>query len=181
MIFVWTTSSTPGSALIRWGRGTDCSHFAVVFDKLVCGLDQGCWLVGESRFSEGVDLDWWHQFRKRNRVVHALEYLPIEKSPDEREAYCAFGKKMRGRQYDKKSVLWLAFDSLLRKANIRNPYSENKWGDRDDVYCQEVITSFGEIFSRDGLIFTPRDVEMLDPHMAYEMLVTAPQFRKIDL
>jgi len=181
MIFVWTTSSNPGSALIRWGRGTDCSHFAVVFNKLVCGVDQGCWLVGESRFSEGVDLDWWHQFKQRNRVVHALEYLPIEKSMDEREAYCAFGKKMMGRQYDKKAVLWLAFDSLLRKLRIRNPYSENKWGDNQDVYCQEVIEAFRDTFRRDGLKLTYSDVEMLDPHMAYEMLVKEPQWRKIDL
>lgn len=136
--------------------------------------------MAESRIStDGVGLEWLSQFKQRNRVVHALEYVPIDE--DDFGAYCEFSKKMAGKEYDKKAVLWLAFDSLLRKLNIRNPYSENKWGDRDDVYCQEVIEAFRDTFQRDGLKLTYSDVEMLDPHAAYELLVKEPQWRKIDI
>jgi len=177
MILLWSTSDKLGARLIRWGRDTDCSHFAVLFDKLPsCGN-----IVAESRMDSGVDIDPLGDFKDRNRIVHALEYTPIGTGESEEEAYQMFIKKMEHRAYDKKAVLWLAMTSLLRKLKISNPYSENKWGDAEDVYCQEVITCFGEIFARDGVLFTPRDIEMLDPHQAYAMLVTCPQFRKIEV
>jgi len=178
MIFLWATSGKWGSKLIQWGRSSDCSHFAVCFDKLTDHHDVGCQLVGESRINSGVVLDWFWRFKQRNQIVHALEYLP---PGTDNELYCAFSKKMGGRRYDKKAVLWLAFDSLLRKLRIRNPYSENKWGSREAVYCQEILTAFTDVFARDGLKLPISDVEMLDPHAAYELLGKTTHFRKISL
>lgn len=170
MIFLWTTSDRWGSKLIRWGRGHDCSHFAIVFDKLLPNQ----MLVTESRIEGGgVGLGWLAPFKQRNKIVHALEYTPMT---DDNEAFRLFGKKMAGRRYDKKAVVWLSFDSLLRKLGLRNPYSENKWGDSDDVYCQEVIDVF-----KDLLKLPYGDVEMLYPHDTYEILVKQPQWRKIDV
>ena len=71
---------------------------------------------------------------------------PITSSYDELEAYTEFVKKMGGREYDTKAVGWLSVDSILKKLRIRNPYKENKWGSKEAVYCQEVLSAFEGIF-----------------------------------
>lgn len=178
MIFLWSTSNRLGSRLIRWGRGDDCSHFAICFDKLLPGDCQDCWLVAESRLEFGVKPEWMGVWKKKNRVVHALEWV----GPDiEAEAYQAFVNHMAGREYDKAAVSWLVVDSLLIKLGIKNPYDTNKWGARESVYCQEVLGAIRDILSRNGVSMTVRDLEMLDPHDAYAMLVTSNKFKQRDL
>lgn len=134
--------------------------------------------MAESRFEFGVKPEWLGVWKKKNRIVHALEWT----GPDiERKAYEDFVLHMAGRAYDKKAVSWLALDSLLVKLRLRNPYSDNKWGSREAVYCQEVLGALRDVLGRHGCPMTIRDLEMLDPHDAYAMLVTSDKFRKIDV
>lgn len=134
--------------------------------------------MAESRLEFGVKPEWLGVWKKKNRVVHALEWV----GPDiEREAYEAFVRHMAGRAYDKRAVSWLALDSLIYKLGFKNPYKTNKWGSRESVYCQEVLGALRDILGRNGVPMTVRDLEMLDPHDAYAMLVTSNKFKQREL
>jgi len=166
MIFINSTSNNIGSRLIRWGRESESSHFAIGFGD----YKDPCTLIVHSQLNRGVHPVWLKDFEKNNRIISILK-IDIE-ADQMLEAYNALVKEIGGADYDNDAIGFWVLVSLMQKvANIAMP-PKNRFGKKDDFYCVEVLWGIRGILRKLGFDI-PNDrkfFESMDPQDAYEWL-----------
>ena len=105
--------------------GDTPSHMALIFwDSLVI----------ESVIGDGVRLNFYPTFLKKNKIVAEFEMI----NSDSKSNYNLVASKFHGRKYDYLGVLWFALQIILHKVFKvklkKNPFSSNT-----ALFCNEVI------------------------------------------
>lgn len=175
MIYYFTSNKLVGSRLIKWGLDDDCSHFAVGF------WNHDYALIVESTMGSGFRLSWLSDFKKRNKIVHALRY-EVDNAFDG-DHYKKICGHLHGSKYDYKGVLWWFVIGLLYKLKIITKEKldtiKNQWADRNSVYCVEVLKAQKEFLESKGFDMSGLNIQNLRPHKAYELLLKTEAFEDI--
>lgn len=164
MIFLFTTSNLPASALIRWGLEEPVSHFAIGFTNGV---------VCHQRFT-GFELDWWPNFQKKNLIVNQLD--PKEQSVEE-DARCLrlIAGKYAGTKYDIPGISYWSWRVLLKKTLNKPIPPTNKWGKDPLAVCtelgKEIYDNFPQYFSQKPVSF-----DITSPHQLYLNMLKSGAF-----
>lgn len=166
--FIWTTSDNLISKTIRWGLDEDCSHFAIRFGDIVFQSYKG-----------RVREDSYWDFAKNNKILHRIRPRSI---PD--TVVSAIHTKLRSiignSKYDFLAIYYWAWRGILKKFFNRPIPRINLWGSRSHYYCVEVVLPIKkELKQYFGLDLEGMDVEMLSPHMFYELLKDSKYVRNI--
>ena len=162
MILLWTTSKKIGARIIRWGLGSDCSHFAVMFDE-----DLGERAIVFHSTSRGVGIDWLGSFLKENTIVHSLgPRIPLTLQGEE-AIYRKILASNIGVKYDYKALLYWVVWGLMAKMFGTGMPSRNRWQSKKDFLCTEVAPT---IIAGMGLEVPHFDFAMVAPHDLYEYL-----------
>jgi len=159
MIYLFTTSKRIGAKLIRWGTGSSISHMAISASK---NLDS---LVVQSNLSKGVHETTLAKFLEHYEMVIAFE------TSGELPSRFFEVRKMVGKHYDWKGIGYYAIAVLWFKKILRRklPF-KNKWADKNDFYCSELVYS-NESFLRSLEVDLDRyGKQMLSPDRAAEIL-----------
>ena len=175
MIFLNSTSDQFGSRMIRYGRESDSSHFAVCFGD----FDDPCAMVIHSTMGRGVHPVWLKEFKKNNRVTSALK-VDISRS-ENFDLYEKVGKEIGGKDYDQGAITYWVAVSLWQKITGSVKVGKNKLGDDNEFYCVEVLWALREFLRMIELDF-PNDkefFEMMDPQDAYEWLKKSPFMKEL--
>lgn len=164
MKFFFTKNGLPGSVAIRWGLGEDCSHMAIGFFDCVF----------ESRMEEGARGSSYADFLRRNTIVHQLS-TKNEDREWEMAVYNSVLKNCDGKRYDKGAIAFWAVAALGKKLFGLPQPEKNPWGKRGEHYCVEIIRgSEGLLDKKLGTDFGKRDVEMISPYQAFQILRKSP-------
>jgi hypothetical protein len=157
MYYLYSTNDKPGAKLIRWGGRDKCSHFAKYYPE------KG--VVVESRIDTGVRVITLKEWLKENRIVFCQKlHLKWTKEADLYE----LDRRIIGKKYDKKAILWLSFKTILRKLFAWSPFVENKWGDKDHYFCLEIVNTHRKVLAEYGFIID-YDIENMYPEEFYEI------------
>ena len=177
MIYYFTKNKLVGSKLIQWGLDDDCSHFAIGF------WNHEWSLIVESTLHGGFNLCWKSDFLKRNTVVHALRLARDGKF--EGEQYRAVCSKLHGKSYDYKGVLFWSAVALGHKLGMVTKDEidgfNNRWADRNSVYCVEVLGAQRELLNSLGFPVGLLDYQQMRPHKAYKLLVETGAFEDLPI
>lgn len=131
MELLFTTTTTPGSYLIRKLTGESVSHVALRFESLVV----------QSGFG-GVTVESYEDFEKSHNIVLRLPY----------SGYIQATAQYLNKGYDYGALLYLGVCMVAKLLHI--PYSKrNLWNSRDRYLCTEFVTS--DILGKDDDTITP--------------------------
>lgn len=161
MEFLFTTTDSWESKLIRWGLGVDCSHFAIRFGDIVFHSYEG-------RIRE----DSYYDFSRQVRIVHTIK-IPLSRSEEVISAITILQimrTALTGKKYDFTAIYYWAWRGLLKKLTGRPIPRHNLWGKKNKFYCCEiVIPIIPELQKITGLKLNNIDWEMKSPHDMYEI------------
>lgn len=176
MIFLFTKSNLPGSKVIRWGLNTDVSHMAVM--RSITPRDTS--IVLESRLLSGVDVTWLRRNLSKNQVVTAL----IPRYAPEARLNAVFDEMISnvgGEGYDWKGVSFIAAAAIVfMKLLKRELPPENKWADKNDSFCSEVLFGAAEWLESLNVDLKKYDSQMVTPDRARELLLESGSFVEMD-
>ena len=158
MKLIWTKSSAPLSALIRWGLSTDCSHFLIVFNSPAGGLCFHSNLLG-------THPKFWKNTKKQLSVVHEIDLdLPIEV---EDRVWDIVVDRYDGKGYDFKAFAYLGWRIILKKLFNKPMPVKNKWAEDQKFLCDEIYAALVECQVVPDLGI---DIAMSSPHEIFELL-----------
>lgn len=167
MRLLWTASRFPLSKLIRFLTNEDCSHFAVHFESL--GLVLHSNLIG-------VHLQIADDFTQDINLVHIQLIADI---PVEREAAVCLSmmKKIAGRGYGFKALLYFGWRSFLKKVFGKELPEKNAWANSREFLCTMIYDEIPD----DVIPTFPRldYAAMVTPHMIYEDIRKAEDFKLV--
>ena len=169
MKLLFVTSNKPISRLIRWGLGSDCSHFVVCFDEQA----NGSGIVFHSVMS-GATIEWFGYFKTHYTIVHALSFKSSMSLQDEESIYQGMLSQYSGQGYDQKAFWFWTIRAALKKFfGIPLP-SKNSWGKSGYNLCTGLAGGIKwiKIWAQDNGV----DLEMIEPHMLHEKLVSTGYF-----
>jgi hypothetical protein len=169
MKFLWTTSDKVGARLIRWGLGSDCSHFAICFDEDIGGI------VFHSH-GKGPQLEWLGEFLKKNHVVHALTFKTPLALMDEEDIYRKLVASYSSNRYDYPALLWWAWRGFLNKLFGIPITKENHWQQRGMSLCTNLagaVRWISKLVEEQG-----RSLEMVSPHELYAIASNSDYLRQ---
>ena len=129
MKFLWTKNNKPGSKLIQWGLGEDCSHFAIEYDGLVY----------ESRLETGFSDSPLKDFLRRNTVVHTLAHNASGTAALAVTLIKHVKDQCTGRDYDTNGIAWWTVWALKTKLFGGEPMTHNQWQNKHKFYCVEIL------------------------------------------
>ena len=158
MKLIWTRSKSPLSVLIRWALGTDCSHFAFVFNSPSGGLMFEANLLGtHPRFFKNA--------LKHMEVVHQIDVeLPLAM---EDKVWDTIVDELDGKGYDFKAFIYFSWRALLLKIFKRPLPDKNKWQDPSRPLCVAIVNAVQHIGIKLPDDFDP---EMRSPHDLLTMI-----------
>lgn len=135
MIFLFTKSNTIGSKLIRWGLDDEVSHFALI-DTRRPSINS---MVLHSTLKKGVHITGIRQFLQHNEVVYAWG-TKGGTNKEHMQYFSRLHTALYRKDYDIKGVSFLAASVIvcIKVLGTELP-SENKWADKKDFYCSEVL------------------------------------------
>jgi hypothetical protein len=163
--YLFTNSDLIGSEAIAWGTKRNGqkiddtpSHFGILFwDRIVL----------HSNFANGVHIEPYYFFKKKNKTVRAFQNSICKLSQVECTLmFDQLTRKAYGAKYDFLAVLYFAYRIILKKLfNIRIP-DKNKWEVENKWFCNEL---FELEFGQDLSMRTPNDLMgMLERHPAFD-------------
>jgi hypothetical protein len=169
MRFLFSTSDKIGAKAIRWGLRSDCSHFAIVFDEDA----QGHGIVFHSHMG-GVSLDWYSNWLKTNRIVHALEFLNRPPLALEETIYRAIVDRFDGQSYDVGAFSFWAVAVAANRLFGRPLPTKNLWGRSDAALCTGLAVALqGTPIACEALLEV-KDFDCIRPYDLYMILKTSP-------
>lgn len=183
MIFLFTKSNKIGSRLIRWGMkhptepDYDVSHMATLKGQTPEMLS----IVMEARLSTGVDITWLKSFLGHNEIVYA--FTPRDTSILDQEAvFDLMAKKIGGKKYDWKAIGFLAASVVvcLKVLGTKLPVV-NKWADKEDFFCSEMLQSISGYLSRSDIKIGLYGKQMLTPNRAVDLFIGNDNFKDVTL
>lgn len=126
------------------------SHFAIVFDDR--------W-VFHSRMSQGVHVEPYYHFKKKNTVLCSLKRETCTMGEIECQLLQdQLVRKAYGRKYDKWAIAYFIWRIILKKLFNRPIPDKNKWESKNKWFCNEL---FELIFRQDLSMKTPNDLMWL--------------------
>lgn len=165
---LFTTSDKPLSRLTRWGLETDCSHFAVGFD-----IHRPSGIIFHSNVV-GVELAFYREFQKNNRIIHALGTYGLSLE-DEEKVYLAIVSKAYGGSYDYGAWAFWALNILGNKLFNLDVSKKNLWNSKNSYLCTEIYQGLSGLHVSDHVTFPRIDnTSMIKPHEIYEVLRACP-------
>lgn len=169
MKLLFVTSNLPGALFIRWGLGTDCSHFAVCFDEEA----EGSGIVFHSILG-GATLEWFGEFKKNHTIMHALEFKTPLTLQDEEDIYQSMLANYSGQGYDVRAFLFWVWRGVLNKFfNVPIP-NKNAWA--VDGYNLCTAMSQGIKWIKQYAEEKKIDLEMISPHALHQVLLDSGYF-----
>lgn len=174
-MYYFTSNNLVGSKIIRWGLDDDCSHFAIGF------YDHEWSLIVESTLGGGFNLCWKSDFLKRNKMVHILRHTRDKRW--EGEQYRNICGRLHGSSYDYKGIaFWTAIALAYKSGIIEKDEMDgfnNRWADRNSVYCAEVLKAQSEFLGSIGFNMDDLKRQNLRPHKAYRLLLATGAFEDL--
>lgn len=170
MRLLFVTSNLLGARFIRWGLGTDCSHFAVCFDE--DSLGRG--IVFHS-YGVGAQLEWLGHFQKKNITVHSLEFVAKLTLQEEEGIYKSLLSEYYGEGYDYKALLYWTWRGILNKFFKVPLPPKNRWAVDGYQLCTGLakgVQVIAELAKTSGM-----DLEMVKPHDLYHLLLDSGFFK----
>jgi len=161
MKMIWTKSALPFSKLVRYGLGTDCSHFAIVFDTPAGGL------MFESNLL-GTHPKFYKSALAHMEVVHQID-LPLH-IVDEDEVWDEVVARLDGREYDWGAFFYFCWRGALKKFFARPLPKKNAWAKDGTDLCVEV---FSAVKKYTALKDVAIELSMTGPHELYLLLTEA--------
>lgn len=161
---LFTTSDYKFSRLARWALDSDCSHFAVRFDRRV---------IFHSNFL-GVHIEPWDTFKQHNAVVHCLTINTTPSLEQEEELWQRLIRLNYGQPYDYGAMLFLGLN-LIGKRLFNLPLSKNNlWMAKESFICTELLESLSGLKLGSATFPDLGNVEMTKPHDLYLELSGLP-------
>lgn len=155
MKLIWTKSKLPLSVLIRNFLGSDCSHFAIVFES------RGSGLMFESNLL-GTHPRFYKTALKHMEVVHELDIiLTIEQ---ENDIWDEIVEKFDGRKYNYKGFLYFCYRAILKKLFKMPLPDKNIFSQPGTYLCDQIFEALG-ILSKEEIGI---DLAMVSPQHLYE-------------
>ena len=151
-----------GSRLIRWGTGSDCSHFAIGFHNI--HLND---LVLESTYPEGFRTIPFNKWKVGKKIVHLIQ-VPIDPKT-EYSLYVRCQQALSGKKYDEEAIAYWTTRIVLNKLLFIPMPDDNLWGKVNKIYCVEVLWAIKDWLETQNIKFT-KEIEMTSPHDAFEIL-----------
>jgi len=174
MIFLFTRNNYPASKIIRWGLEAkeDVSHFALVDTK----YPRSSSLILDSTFQEGVRVLGIHEFLKHNEVVYAFA-IPKGNNKAHMRAFAQIHTELYGKDYDIKGVSFLAVSIIVCiKLMGQDLPPENKWADKTDFFCSEVLKTTEEFLAKySDIQFNRYSSQMLTPDRGVQIFKDSMQ------
>lgn len=115
-----------GSRFMCWGLGEPISHVAIESKD---GFVVHAHLLG------GLRIDWYTDFRAKNKVVYELENPALG-----RETFAQLMVKHAGSGYDYWAFAYFTWRAILRKFFGRPLPRNNRWARRHAFLCTEWLT-----------------------------------------
>ena len=135
----------------------------------------------ESTLEGGFHVGWLKDFKKRNVIVHALEYELRGKA--EKTEYSRICSLLHGSKYDYKGVAFWIVVGLLYKLKILKKDEldgfNNRWADRNSVYCVEILKAQSKLIGTLGFDTGALERQNLRPHRAYTLLKATGKFKDV--
>lgn len=163
--YLFTNNELAGSKLIRWGTKRNGqkiddvpSHFGILFwDRIVL----------HSNFANGVHIEPYYFFKKKNKTVRAFENCVCKLSQIEATLmFDQLTRKAWGAKYDLLAILFFAYSIILNKLFGLPIPDKNKWEVKKRWFCNEL---FELEFGQDLSMKSPNDLMgMLDSHDAFD-------------
>lgn len=172
MRFLFSTSKKPVSKLIRWGLGTDCSHFALAFDEGPSGKG----IVFHSRL-QGVGIDWFSLWSKENKIIHALEFKEKLEPEIEEMIYLSIVERYIGKPYDQGAFAYWSLMVLKKKLVGGGLPSRNLWGSKGSFLCTALAEALREAPINCPELVGVKDLEILSPCSLFKILSTSPSLQ----
>lgn len=163
MIFIGSTNEMLGSKLIRWGTRSETSHFAIGFDLGGRGVD-----ILESTFSQGGVRQITYEYFKTYQQITQELHVPLPPNT-ERELFNLVLDRVKGKKYDNNAIAYWGIRLVMNRYMCIPLPSHNQWGDRDRLYCVEVLSALREWLAGVGVVFD-KEIEMIHPGEAFEYL-----------
>ena len=174
MIYVFTTSNKWGSRLIRWGTGSKMSHM------LIAKRAENESPIVESTWSTGVWQTTLSKSLKGRKIVLALRIKNLSRG--ELDALFLSVQKLIGKHYDWKGIaFWAVAIVWFNKILGRRLPPENKFADKDDFYCSELLNANIDFLLQIGVPIGHYGGQMIDPKRAAEILQESARIEVIDL
>lgn len=122
------------------------SHFAILYGSFVF----------HSNFADGVHIEPYYFFKKKNKTVRAFQKRGCKLSKIECELmFEQLIERAYGRKYDYWAVLYFAFRIILKRLFNKPIPDKNKWDVKNKWFCNELFEiSLGQDLS----MKTPNDL-----------------------
>jgi hypothetical protein len=154
---MFTTSDFAFSRLARWATDSDCSHFAICFDRRV---------VFHSNFS-GPHIEPIETFVKKNHVIHKLEFTTIPTLAQEDALWSNLININYGKSYDFGAMLFLGLNLIGHKLINIDISNKNLWKTKEGFICTELLESLSGLSFGSATFPDFKNIEMLRPHDLY--------------
>lgn len=161
---LFTTSDYKFSRLARWALKSDCSHFAICFDRRV---------VFHSNFS-GVHIEPIEVFEQKNHIIHKLTPNTLATLTQEDDLWSRLINLNYGKSYDFGAMLFLGLN-LIGKRLVNLPLSKNNlWSAKEGFICTELLESLSGLKLGSATFPDMGNIEMQRPHDLYLELSGLP-------
>jgi len=155
--YLFTRNDLIGSKLISgvtkrdYQKTSDTpSHFAILFNDR--------WVL-HSNFANGVHIEPYYFFKKRNQVITSLRDTTCKMCAIECQLlFDQLTRKAYGLKYDWPAILYFAYRIILRWIFKLPIPDKNKWEAEDKWFCNEI---FELVIGRDISMQTPNDLMMI--------------------
>lgn len=151
---LFTTSDYKFSKLARWALDSDCSHFAICFDRRV---------VFHSNFS-GPHIEPIEIFNKKNHIIHKLEFTTIPTLAQEDTLWSNLININYGKSYDFGAMLFLGLNLIGKKLINLELSQNNLWKTKEGFICTELLESLSGLSFGSATFPDFKNIEMLTPH-----------------
>lgn len=164
MKLIFSTSNRLGSRAIAWGTDGEASHVALLFDE---DTDDG--VIFHATGAHGTLPMWFSEFKKKNKIVYALEFSPALGSEVEDRIFKKMITEYAGQKYDYKALLFWLVMGLRRKIFGTALPDRNAWAKAGYNLCTAMIGLLAKEIP--SLFWGPNiDWEMISPDAIYHLL-----------
>lgn len=157
MHFLFVKNGLPGSRLIRWGTGEDCSHVAILFDA--GGMVFHSYLTGIKKETKS-------RFMSKYRVVYEVSFPFTSPDDDERAYELMMDSVPVKNSYDYGALTYFTYRAALNKLFGIDYPRLNAWQDDEGFLCTELTYLGAEVYKQvmgESILPVGFDLAMVTP------------------
>ena len=172
MIFIFSTTDTWYSKIIRWALGSKVSHFAIG-EANICDS-----FVVDTEIGHDTRIQKLYEFRENNKIVYAFECDLIDIKESQRIFNYLYAR-LKNTRYDTYGIAWIGVCTLFFKKLFRKPLPKyNQWANRNDYFCSEIA----EIIGRDLYVYCDiilDQKQMITPDVLLEKFLKSKNVKQV--